>query len=435
MVTTMMSKDTALECDLAIIGCGLSGMAAALFAAEKGFSTVQTGVSSGLIFASGLLDVMGTHPVEAGHRWVDPWAAIDAVSNDIPDHPYARLTRDVIKESLGKVVSFLGKNNLSYVKSGENNSVLMTPLGTTKTSYYIPQSMWEGVSALKEKRPCLIVGFDELKDFSAARVARGLMAQWSGLRWQNISLKGMVKTSSLFSGDILARDMESAGNVENLANLIRPHLKDAETVGLPAILGMRRPQEIIRKLSLELGAKVFEIPTTPLSVPGLRLNEAFTQGLAEKGVKQFFPERILSWEKEDDGTIFLAMGQGPQKKKWIRAEGVILATGRFWAHGLRADRDRIREPLFDLPVHQPEKRDEWHREDFLDLRGHPVNRAGLNIDDQFRPLNRAGEPALENLFAAGSILAHQDWMRMKCGSGLAISSAFAAVKAFANMRG
>ena len=89
MITAMISKDAALECDLAIIGCGLSGMAAAFFAAEKGFSTVVAGVSGGLIFASGLLDVMGNHPIETGHRWVDPWAAIDAVSKDIPNHPYA----------------------------------------------------------------------------------------------------------------------------------------------------------------------------------------------------------------------------------------------------------------------------------------------------------------------------------------------------------
>ena len=434
MGTTAMTKNTAIKCDLAIIGCGLSGMAAAFFATEKGFSVVQAGVSGGLIFATGLLDVMGTHPIETGHRWVDPWAAINAVSNDIPNHPYARLTPDIIKESLAKVVSFLRENDLSYMKSGDNNSELMTQLGTTKTSYYIPETMWEGVSALKKKRPCLIVGFEELKDFSATRVARGLTSQWPGLRRLNIRLKGMAKASSLVSGDILARDMETAGNVEKLVHLIRPHLKDAETVGLPAVLGMRRPREVIEKLSRELGAKVFEIPTTPLSVPGLRLNEVFTQGLAERGVKQFFPERILSWERGNDGTILLAMDQGV-RKKWIRAEGVILATGRFWAHGLRADRDKIREPLFDLPVHQPEKREEWHREDFLDLRGHPANQAGLTIDNQFRPLNRDGGPALEKLFAAGSILAHQDWMRMKCGSGLAISSAYAAVKAFSNMRG
>ncbi len=428
-----MSKDTAIECELAVIGCGLSGMAAALFAAEKGFSTVQAGVSGGMIFATGLMDVMGTHPIETGHEWVDPWAAVEAVSKDIPDHPYARMTPEIIKESLAKVVSFLGKNNLPYVRSGELNSEIMTLLGTSKFSYYIPSTMWEGVCAFKEKGPCLIVGFDELKDFNGAQIVGRLSRKWPGLRWKNIRLKDSIKTSSFVSGDILARDMEASGNVEKLVQRIRPHLKGAEALGLPAVLGMKRHREIVETLSRELGVKVFEIPTTPLSVPGLRLIEVFTQGLMERGVRLFFPERIVSWEETENGAFLLAVGHG-NRKKWIRSEGVVLATGRFWAHGLRADRDKIREPLFDLPVHQPEERALWHREDFLDLRGHPANRAGLSIDDQFRPLNRAGIPAFEKLFAAGSILAHQDWMRMKCGSGLAISSAYAAVTAFSNMK-
>ena len=430
----MTTKDAATTCDLAVIGCGLSGMAAALFAAEKGFSVVQTGVSGGMIFATGLLDVMGTHPIETGSGWVDPWAAVDAVSKDIPNHPYTRMTPEIIKESLAKVVSFLGKNDLPYVKSGEHNSEIMTLLGTTKPSYYIPQTMWEGVRALKEKRPCLIVGFEELKDFNAAQIVGGLTRRWPGLRWRNICLKDTISASAFVSGDILARDMEMPGNVKNLVRRIGPHLNGVEAVGLPAVLGMRRHHEIIETLSRKLRVNVFEIPTTPLSVPGLRLIEVFTKGLAERGVRLFFPERIVSCEKTSGGAFLLAVGRGTGKK-WIRSEGVILASGRFWAHGLRADRDKIREPLFNLPVHQPEKRALWHREDFLDLRGHPVNRAGLNIDNQFRPLNRSGKPAFEKLFAAGSILAHQDWMRMKCGSGLAISSAYAAVKAFAHMRG
>ncbi|TFG42572.1 MAG: anaerobic glycerol-3-phosphate dehydrogenase subunit B, partial [Syntrophobacterales bacterium] len=88
----------------------------------------------------------------------------------------------------------------------------------------------------------------------------------------------------------------------------------------------------------------------------------------------------------------------------------------------------VRETLFDLPVHQPEGRDGWHRQDFLDPKGHPVNRAGLEIDDRFRPLAAAGRPAHAHLFAAGSILAHQDWIRMKCGAGLAIATAYGAVQ-------
>ena len=73
-------------------------------------------------------------------------------------------------------------------------------------------------------------------------------------------------------------------------------------------------------------------------------------------------------------------------------------------------------------------RSEWHLHEFFDHKGHPVNRAGIEVEEQLRPLN-AGQPVHDNLYAAGAILAHQDWMRMKCGAGLAIATAFKAVKA------
>jgi glycerol-3-phosphate dehydrogenase subunit B len=114
----------------------------------------------------------------------------------------------------------------------------------------------------------------------------------------------------------------------------------------------------------------------------------------------------------------------------VRTRGVILATGRFLGKGLYADRKAIREPLLNLRVYQPGLRPEWHRFDFMDPRGHLINRAGLEIDDRFQPLDKKGKPVFDNLFAAGSILAHQDWMRMKCGSGMAMATAYAAVNAF-----
>ena len=82
-------------------------------------------------------------------------------------------------------------------------------------------------------------------------------------------------------------------------------------------------------------------------------------------------------------------------------------------------------------MYQPKHRNQWHRRSFLDPKGHPVNQSGLETDAWFRPLTAEGEPAFDRLFAAGSILAHQDWIRMKCGAGLSITTAYAAVKAFA----
>mgnify|MGYP002639357827 CR=1 FL=1 len=426
----MKGANHPLECELAVIGCGLSGFSAALFAAERGISTVVVGVSGATMFASGLLDLLGTHPVETGNKWQDPWEAMEVLFKDHPDHPYARIGRETIAGSLEKVVSFLRSEGLSYLKVGNRNSEVMTPLGTSKYTYYVPQTMWHGIEALQEKKPCLIVGFKGLTDFSATQIAETMADRWPGIRGTDVVFPGSEKVVGLVSGDIMARDMEFPGNLEKLVREIRPLLENAEAVGLPAVLGMNRSHEIVEELSAELNRPVFEIPTMPLSVPGLRLNEAFTSGLSARGVRFFVPNRVTHWE-EDDAGFLLSVGNKDQKQS-LRAEGVILATGRFWARGLRADRDKIREPLFDLPVSQPGERENWHRKEFLDQRGHPANQAGIEVDNLFRPLNEKGDPALNNLFGCGSILAHQDWMRSKCGSGLAISTAWAAVEAFAS---
>ncbi|HQK20495.1 MAG TPA: hypothetical protein PLJ27_23750, partial [Polyangiaceae bacterium] len=64
-----------------------------------------------------------------------------------------------------------------------------------------------------------------------------------------------------------------------------------------------------------------------------------------------------------------------------------------------------------------------------DTRGHPIHRAGVRVDALFRPVDSSQLPVFTGLFVAGSLLAHQDWMRTKSGAGLAIGTAWGAVKA------
>ena len=146
-------------------------------------------------------------------------------------------------------------------------------------------------------------------------------------------------------------------------------------------------------------------------------------------MKYFSQKRVLETRQPVNGNFELSIGR-LNREHTVVCQGVILASGRFIGGGLHADRKRIQETIFDLPVFQPSNRTQWHRRNFLDLRGHLVNRAGLEIDETFRPLDQSGRPAFPTLFAAGSILAHQDWKRQKCGSGLAIATAFGAVKSF-----
>ncbi len=58
----------------------------------------------------------------------------------------------------------------------------------------------------------------------------------------------------------------------------------------------------------------------------------------------------------------------------------------------------------------------------------PPGRLRVEVDDLFRPLAGDGKPVSEFLFGAGALLAHQDWVRQRCGAGVAIASAYKAVE-------
>ena len=113
----------------------------------------------------------------------------------------------------------------------------------------------------------------------------------------------------------------------------------------------------------------------------------------------------------------------------IETATTILATGRFLSGGLQADRRGVHETLLHIPVTQPEDRSDWFRAHYFDPRGHLINRSGIEVDAHFHPLDADGRPINDRLFAAGILLAHQDWIRQRCGAGVAIASAYKAVEA------
>jgi glycerol-3-phosphate dehydrogenase subunit B len=278
---------------------------------------------------------------------------------------------------------------------------------------------------LAGKKPCLLVGIQGLKGFSAYQVAATLNARWPELRSAQISFPGLSQYGEVYA-ERLARALELGANRNRFAEAVRSCLDGVQFVGFPPILGISNSLEIFTDLQDLIDVPIFEVPGTAPSVPGLRLKEAFEHFLPLSAVRLFSQQNVMKLSPDASGNFILEIGRFSAERA-VRSKAVILATGGFIGGGLRADRKQIRETLLGLPVYQPEGRSRWHRKDFFDPRGHPINQSGLEIDDFFRPLDKNGRPAFQTLFAAGSILAHQDWMRMKCGAGLAIASAYAAV--------
>jgi glycerol-3-phosphate dehydrogenase subunit B len=407
-----MTDVETIKCDICVIGSGLAGMAAALFAATRGLSVVQAGHTGEIIFASGLLDLLGVHPVSEKRLWSDPWAALDALKRDILDHPYARLKNDDIKVAFDEILNFLEEAGLTYHRRMDHNSSVLTALGTIKPTYGVPHTMWNGVRALEEKPACLIIDIRGLKGFSARQIVAALQNGWTDLRADRISFPGSDHLSEVYA-EHMANALLLPHNREKLAAVVRPLIKKSKIAGLPAVLGLYRTHEVLSHLEELIGVPLFEIPTIPPSVPGLRLKEAFERGLRLKGVHYFSLKRALQVRQPAGGQFETHIG-GNDVEHIVHSRGIVLASGRFIGGGLRADRKRIHETILDLPVYQPDNRSRWHRRNFLDPRGHLINQCGLEIDDKFRPLNHSRQPAFESLFAAGSILAHNDWKRMKC---------------------
>ena len=421
-----MEKDLKnITCDLVVIVSGMAGMAASLFAARRCMDTVQVGHIGEINFASGLLDLLGVHPVFPGRVLENPWEGIARLMEDEPRHPYARAGISQTREALAAFTAFMEAAGYPYVCRPDGNLEAITPVGTTKPTYAVPHTMSNGVSALCDGRPCLLVDFMGLKGFSARQIASCLAGRWKKLRTVRLSFPGL---SGELHTERMARALEMADIRQELISQTKPYLKDAEAVGFPAVLGIHDTVQILAELQGSLSVPVFEIPTMLPAVTGLRLRETFERHLPAMGIRTFYQKSILHAGRLPDGRWELEVG-GDVPEIRVHSRAVILASGRFMGKGLHADRGGVRETVFNLPVSQPPNRAFWHHKDLLDRHGHPINRAGLDVDDRFRPLDRQGQPFSDNLFAAGSILAHQDWMRQKCGSGLAIATAYGAVEA------
>ncbi len=415
-----------METDLLIIGAGMAGMAAAVFAANRGIKTVLAGGAGTFESASGLLDLWGVPVPDSGSCCTRPWAALADLSATRPEHPMGHIPPGKIEQAFDEVTAALKKQGLEYTGTPRSNHMVLTPFGTLKPTFRMPVSMMDNARAVKAKPPCLILGFKGLREFSAAFVHAMQHNRWPKLRHEQILFPSTGEQPDLLA-PALAQLMESQTVQDELVGTIRRVLKTETHLGLPAVLGYQSTSRIKKRLETRLGVKVFEIPTTPMSVAGIRLKQAFYSSLSQSPVT-VLGNQLITRAQHDGRQGFLLEIQTDMNRGVIHTGSVVLAAGRFLGGGLEADIHNIHEPLFNLDVCQPENREDWHAADFFDPAGHGINLAGIAVDKDFRPVDRKGNIVHQRLFAAGSILAGQDWMRTRSGAGFSIATAFMAVE-------
>ena len=411
--------------DVVVIGAGLAGLTAALRLAEQGqrVLVVAKGVG-GTHLAPATIDVLGyvDRPVES------PTQALPEFAATHPGHPYRHLSVELIRNSLEWLKGRLGE--LGYQGRLEKNFLLPTAVGVAKPTALVPQTMAAG--DLRAGGRFVFVGLRGLKDFYPAYIAGNLVrAALPG--GASVSARAVELTPPLSDeGDVtsvgFARHFERPEFRDMVVRELEQHLVPGEIVGFPAVLGLRRAREVWQELETRLRHRVFEVPTLPPSVGGIRLFESMTAALRREGARVVIGTTV-SGAQRDGKRLEAVVAQTAGRPRTYGARSFVLASGGFASGGLQLDsHGRVRETAFDLPlVGVPPAEAPRFAPGYFDE--HPIARAGLAADEELRPLNVEGAPAFENLHAAGATLAGAVPWREASGNGLSLATGYAAASA------
>ena len=193
------------------------------------------------------------------------------------------------------------------------------------------------------------------------------------------------------------------------------------------MLGIKHHLQVMQRLQDAFSAEIFEIPTLPPSIPGMRLQRALSQAIQEKGGRIYDGMLVTAAELTPEGKIIRVWSEAAARRKPHQAEQFILASGGLLGGGLTATYSNgIQEQVFDLPVTAPKDRNLWFERQFLSDQAHPIYLSGIQVDRDLRPLDENAQICVQNLLVTGSNLAGGDFLRQRAQDGVALLSGYLA---------
>lgn len=411
--------------DLIVIGAGLAGLSAALTAAEAGLrvKVVSKGLNA-LHWSAGTFDLLGYQPPRPAPV-LEPWEVLPRLPLE---HPYRIAGAERVRAAVARFEQWTREAGLPYsggTIAGEN-FMLPSPVGAMRPVYLAPQGQHGG--DLSSEQPILVVGFDGARDFYPHLAAEHLTKQGRAAR-------GLVLPTSLITERRdantvqLAAELDKPEHCQKLGAALKAAVRPGERIGLPAILGLNDHAQTLATLSRMAGAPVFEIPTLPPSVPGLRLTAALRRLLDRHNVRVEVGMEVIGVHVEDGIVRWVETDTSARPLKHT-ARGFVLATGGVLGGGFSSDHaGRFWETVFNLPLNVPQDRGQWFRPLFMAPEGQPVFCGGVTVNGEFQPLDGRGGIVYRNLWAAGGLLAGTDPLQEHSLEGIALASGVAAGQA------
>jgi len=402
--------------DVVVVGAGLAGLTAAVRLAEDGARVLVLAKGVGATHLSGgTIDLFGYAP----ERVERPGEAITALVDARPGHPYALVGVDGVAAAVDWFKARIAAGPLApyaYAGGVDENLLLPTAAGVPRPSAVVPETMAGG--DLRRNAAVCIVGFRALKDFHPALAAD--MLTRANVQARSVELDLVPERRADVNALGFARAFDDpAFRAEVTAQLVG-RLGVEERAAFPGVLGIADPNGAWSELEDRLGRTVFEIPTLPPSVPGMRVHRSLHETLRRAGGRVILNVEVVGAEHEGGRVSALRTRVG-LRQELRGTDWVVLATGGFASGGIELDsRWTARETALGLPVAGvPEPGAERFRPGYFD--DQPMARAGVAVDRELRPVD-GGDRLYDNVLVAGATLAGAEPWREKSGDGLSLST-------------
>ncbi|MDH2999808.1 anaerobic glycerol-3-phosphate dehydrogenase subunit B [Chelonobacter oris] len=413
-----------MKFDTLIIGGGLAGLTCGIRLQQSGqrCAIISNGQSA-LDFSSGSFDLLSQ--AENGIAITNIADGLQQLAQQQPFHPYSLIGTETVLQKAAEFERLATTLALNVKQGGKHNHLRLTPLGALRPTWLSPNSVPTFADPLQPLalKKVAVLGIEGFNDFQPELLCENLkqlphFAQWQiSFGYLHIpELDHLRGDAREFRSINISQALEHKLNFTQLVNELKNAANGVDTVFLPACFGLDN-DDFLRQLQQASGIHLFELPTLPPSLLGIRQHRVLEKAFEKAGGIMMKGDNALRAEIHAGNVT--ALYTRLNEEAALRADHYVLASGSFFSNGLAATFDHVIEPIFQLDLWHDESRSQWTHHRFSEPQ--PYQRFGVKINARCQA-QKQGE-SLDNLYAVGAVVGGYDAIHQGCGSGVAVVTA------------
>ena len=407
-----------MRMDTVIMGGGLSGLACGISLAKRGQRvTIVASGQSTLLFNGGSMELLGHVD---GKPVTNP---LEAMASLPQGHPYRKIGADRIAPLADRVKLLFSDSGIDMTGSADANHWRITPMGIAKPAWLTLNDHLriDDLNHLPAKRLALmcIRGYFDQPNAMLAHGLRDLGFDVDMVEFTTDDITALRRSPSEMRATSLAKRLVSNNALQRVADQVNDLAGDVDMVLLPSVFGQSDSSDF-QALQSMVKKPVRLVSTLPPSVAGMRMMTQLRHYFRMLGGTYLMGDTAMSGTFEGDRLTGITTAKLTDMP--LKADNFVLATGSFISRGLKADYERVYEPVLGVDVDADADREQWTQ--FGVLRPQAYSGYGVATDGNLHCLKQ-GKP-VRNLYAIGSVLSGHDAVKMGDGTGVSLMTAIAA---------